>query len=214
MGLFRVLVLAIGTYWQFSINNLFSETRRSSFSFLDKISRYIIGGLMPRRKQTSLNPVISRPLTIRQKKFAEEVVLGRCSQTEAARRAGYAESSAHVRGCELLDIGKFPHVANYINDLRLDLSKKYEVTYEKHVQDLGDLRDRAAANNQFSAAINAETNRGKVGGLYVDRKEVLHAHINAMSKDDLIRRLEELDRESGGSLKTIVDAEFENVSKT
>jgi hypothetical protein len=35
-----------------------------------------------------------------------------------------------------------------------------------------------------------------------------------MSKDDLIRRLEELDRESGGSLKTIVDAEFENVSKT
>ena len=148
---------------------------------------------MPRRKQTSLNPVISRPLTLRQKKFAEEVVLGRCSQTEAARRAGYAESSAHVRGCELLDIGKFPHVANYINDLRLDLSKKYEVTYEKHVRDLGDLRDRAAANNQFSAAINAETNRGK---------------------DDLIRRLEELDRESGGSLKTIVDAEFENVSKT
>ena len=167
---------------------------------------------MPRRKQTTLDQVISRPLTIRQKKFAEEIVLGRCSQTEAARRAGYAESSAHVRGCELLDVGKFPHIANYINDLRLDLSKKYEVTYENHVRDLGDLRDRAAANNQFSAAINAETNRGKVGGLYVDRKEILHAHINAMSKDDLIRRLEDLDKETDGAIKKVIEAEFIDVS--
>ena len=114
---------------------------------------------MPRRKPAPVNPVVSRPLTPRQKKFAEEIVLGRCSNTEAARRAGYAESSAGVRACELLDIGKFPHVANYINELRLDLSKKYEITYENHIRDLGDLRDRAAANNQFSAAINAETNR-------------------------------------------------------
>ena len=83
---------------------------------------------MPRRKPAPVNPVVSRPLTPRQKKFAEEIVLGRCSNTEAARRAGYAESSAGVRACELLDIGKFPHVANYINELRLDLSKKYEIT--------------------------------------------------------------------------------------
>ena len=168
---------------------------------------------MPRRKSAPVNPVVSRPLTPRQKKCAEEIVLGRCSNTEAARRAGYAESSAGVRASELLDIAKFPHVANYINELRLDLSKKYEITYENHIRDLGDLRDRAAANNQFSAAINAETHRGKVGGLYVDRKEVLHAHINAMSKEDLIRRLEELDKETNGAIKTIVDAEFVDVSK-
>lgn len=110
---------------------------------------------MPRRKTDTLNPVISKPLTARQKKFAEEIVLGRCSNTEAARRAGYAESSAKVRASELLDIGKFPHVAAYISELQRELAKKYEVTYEGHVRDLGDLRDRAAANNQFSAAITA-----------------------------------------------------------
>ena len=94
------------------------------------------------------------------------------------------------------------------------MAQKYEVTYEGHVRDLGDLRDRAAANNQFSAAINAEKHRGQVGGLYIDRKEVLHAHINAMSKDDLIKRLEELDRETNGAIKTIVDAAYIDVSKT
>jgi phage terminase small subunit len=169
---------------------------------------------MPRRKTDTLNPVISKPLTARQKKFAEEIVLGRCSNTEAARRAGYAESSAKVRASELLDIGKFPHVASYISELQRELAKKYEVTYEGHVRDLGDLRDRAAANNQFSAAITAEKHRGQVGGLYIDRKEVLHAHINAMSKDDLIKRLEELDRETNGAIKTIIDAEYTDVSKT
>ena len=168
---------------------------------------------MPRRKNKPEDLIVFRPLTSRQKTFAEEIVLGRCSNTEAARRAGYAESSAAVRASELLDIGKFPHVANYINELRLDLSKKYEITYENHIRDLGDLRDRAAANNQFSAAINAEKHRGQVGGLYVDRKEVLHAHINAMSKGDLIRRLEELDKESKGALKAIVEGEFEDVTE-
>ena len=169
---------------------------------------------MPRRKTDTLNPVISKPLTARQKKFAEEIVLGRCSNTEAARRAGYAESSAKVRASELLDVGKFPHVAAYISDLHREMAQKYEVTYEGHVRYLGDLRDRAAANNQFSAAINAEKHRGQVGGLYIDRKEVLHAHINAMSKDDLIKRLEELDRETNGAIKTIVDADYTDVSKT
>jgi phage terminase small subunit len=167
---------------------------------------------MPRRKIDTINPIVVKPLTLRQKKFAEEVVLGRCSQTEAARRAGYAKSSAAVRACELLRISRFPNIANYINDLRLELSKKYEISYEGHLRDLGDLRDRAAANNQFSAAINAETHRGKVGGLYVDRKEVLHAHINAMSKNDLIHRLEELDKETGGAIKKVIDAEYEDVS--
>tara|TARA_R110002020_G_scaffold213289_6_gene420059 strand:+ start:3434 stop:3943 length:510 start_codon:yes stop_codon:yes gene_type:complete len=169
---------------------------------------------MPRRKTDTLNPVLSKPLTTRQKKFAEEIVLGRCSNTEAARRAGYAESSAKVRASELLDVGKFPHVAAYISELHQEMARKYEITYESHVRDLGDLRDRAAANNQFSAAINAEKHRGQVGGLYIDRKEVLHAHINAMSKDDLIKRLEELDHETKGAIKAIIDVEYTDVSKT
>ena len=128
---------------------------------------------MPRRKTDVINPAIMRPLTPRQRKFSEEIVLGRCSNAEAARRAGYAG----------------------------------------HLRDLGDLRDKAVANNQFSAAISAEKHRGQVGGLYVDRKEILHAHINAMSKEDLISRLHQLDNESSGALSSVVDGEFKDVSK-
>ena len=35
-----------------------------------------------------------------------------------------------------------------------------------------------------------------------------------MSKEDLIHRLEELNKETNGALKTIVDAEYVDVSKT
>ena len=84
---------------------------------------------MPRRKTDTINPVMLKPLTARQRQFAEEMVLGRCSQTEAARRAGYADSSAAVRACELLNVAKFPNIANYINELRTELTKKYEVSY-------------------------------------------------------------------------------------
>ena len=168
---------------------------------------------MPRRKTETVHPALAKPLTSRQKKFAEEIVMGRCSNTEAARRAGYSKRSANVRASELLNVGKFAHITNYIHELRQEMAKKYEVTYENHVHDLASLRDQAAANNQFSAAISAEKHRGQVGGLYVDRKEVLHAHINAMSKDDLIKRLHDLDRESGGVLGTVVDADYKDVTE-
>ena len=73
------------------------------------ISRCTIGEevTMPRRKTEVINPILDKPLTFRQKKFAEEIVLGRCSNTEAARRAGYAKSSAAVRACELMSIVTF-----------------------------------------------------------------------------------------------------------
>ena len=168
---------------------------------------------MPRRKTETIHPALAKPLTSRQKKFAEEIVMGRCSNTEAARRAGYSKRSANVRASELLHVGKFAHITNYIHELRQEMAKKYEITYETHVHDLASLRDQAAANNQFSAAISAEKHRGQVGGLYVDRKEVLHAHINAMSKDDLIKRLHDLDRESGGVLGAVVDVDYKDVTE-
>ena len=34
-----------------------------------------------------------------------------------------------------------------------------------------------------------------------------------MSKDDLIHRLEELDKETDGAIKKVIDAEYEDVSQ-
>ena len=147
---------------------------------------------MPRRKTDTLNPVISKPLTARQKKFAEEIVLGRCSNTEAARRAGYAESSAKVRASELLDVGKFPHVAAYISDLHREMAQKYEVTYERHISELGKIREAALKKGAFSAANNAEVARGKAAGLYVEQKIIRTGKLDDMSKEEMETELKKI----------------------
>jgi hypothetical protein len=44
------------------------------------------------------------------------------------------------------------------------------VTYEGHVAELARLREAALKKGSFSSAVNAEANRGKAAGLYIDRK--------------------------------------------
>ena len=43
----------------------------------------------------------------------------------------------------------------------------------------------ALKKNSFSAAVNAETNRGKAGGLYIERKIIKHGKLEDMSEQEL-----------------------------
>ena len=79
-----------------------------------------------------------------------------------------------------------------VEEFRLELQRKYEVTYEDHIQQLAKLRDVALHNGAYSAAVNAEKARGQVGGLYIDRKEVLVSRIDVMDKGDVVKRLREI----------------------
>ena len=63
---------------------------------------------------------------------------------------------------------------------------------ESHLSSLHDLREEARDQGQLNAAITAEIHRGKVGGLYIDRREVWTAKIDGLSKDQLIDRLSAL----------------------
>ena len=127
-------------------------------------------------------------LTDKQRTFVYEYVVNQVSGTEAARRAGYRHPN--VRAAELLN--DKPYVSERINQFRLELQRKYEVTYENHVEQLAKLRDVALQNGAYSAAVNAEKARGQVGGLYVDRKEILIGRIESMNRDDVVRRLQEI----------------------
>ena len=71
---------------------------------------------------------------------------------------------------------------------------------------LHDLREEAKDQGQISAAITAEVHRGKAGGLYIDRREILTAKIDLMSKDDLLTRLETLIKKRAME-PTVIDAE-------
>ena len=81
---------------------------------------------------------------------------------------------------------------NYLIDLEIAASEKDAVSLENHLSTLHDLREEAKDQGQISAAITAEVHRGKAGGLYIDRREILTAKIDLMSKDDKLTRLKEL----------------------
>ena len=104
---------------------------------------------------------VPKRLTEMQMKFAHEIVTneGRKNGFECAKDAGYAEDSARVRASELQNPKRFPLVVKYIGELREEYQKKYAVTFERHISELGKIRQDALAKGAWSAATNAEGGR-------------------------------------------------------
>ena len=78
----------------------------------------------------------------------------------------------------------------YIGELREERLKKYEVNYDSHVAELGRIKDAALKKGAWSAAVNAETNRGKAAGLYIDRKIIKTGKLEDLSEQELENRNE------------------------
>ena len=75
-----------------------------------------------------------------------------------------------------------------------EAKKKYELNYDRAVQDLYDIRDKAIEAGSFNAAISAQNSLLKVGGLIVDRKEVMFGKVDQMSREEVENRLKQLSR--------------------
>ena len=54
------------------------------------------------------------------------------------------------------------------------------------------MRDIAVNNGQMGPAINAEYRRGQLAGFYVDRKEVVTASLDNMTRPELEAKLKEI----------------------
>lgn len=138
-------------------------------------------------------------LTPLQKAFAEiYVTRDDLTVSECAKEAGY---QALNMGRHLLT---HPPVVRYIKQLRQELNKKYEVTFESHVRKLAEIRDLALQNGAYAAAVSAEKSRGQVAALYVDRKEILHGRLDQMSREDVMKEIAKLKEEFPG-LTAILD---------
>jgi len=146
-----------------------------------------------------------------QQKFAELLVYneGRKTPTECAIEAGYDKDSAHVRASELRNPNKYPGVVKYIGELREEIQKKYEITFEKHVAELAKLRDSSRDKGAWSAAINAEVARGKAAGLYVEQKIIRTGKLEDMSEKELEAKMKQLIEDHKG---LIVEADFNLVN--
>ena len=80
----------------------------------------------------------------------------------------------------------------YIGNLKEEKLKKYEVTYDGHVAELGKIRERALKKGAWSAAVNAETNRGKAAGLYIDRKIIKTGKLEDLSEQELESKMKQI----------------------
>ena len=100
------------------------------------------------------NMGVPKRLTEMQQKFAQLLVTneGRKTPTECAIEAGYAKDSARQHASILQNPKKYPLVVKYIGELREEWQKKYEVTYEKHIAELGQIRKDALKKGAWSAA--------------------------------------------------------------
>ena len=115
---------------------------------------------------------VPKRLTEMQQRFAEYLVFGGpegpVNKSEAAELAGYSKKRCRQEGSELTNPRLSPLVVKHIDELKQERMLKFGVTYESHIAELARIKDLALKKSSFSAAVNAETNRGKAGGLYID----------------------------------------------
>tara|TARA_R110001632_G_scaffold115616_1_gene227099 strand:- start:2149 stop:2778 length:630 start_codon:yes stop_codon:yes gene_type:complete len=122
----------------------------------------------------------------------------RLSLVECAHKAGY--TSPRQMANKLMSK---PIIRKEYNYLMNEAKKKYELNYDRAVQDLYDIRDKAMEAGSFNAAISAQNSLLKVGGLIVDRKEVMFGKVDQMSRDEVEARLSQL-------MGNVVEASLEN----
>ena len=139
---------------------------------------------------------VPKRLTEMQMRFAEFVVFGGpdgpMTQSEAAIAAGYSPKRSRQEGSELMNPRLSPLVAHYVGKLKEERLKKFEVNYEGHVAELARIKEMALKKGSFSSAVNAETNRGKAAGLYIERKIIKHGKLEDMLEQELENKMKQI----------------------
>jgi hypothetical protein len=131
---------------------------------------------------------LDNSLNRRQRNFIWQAVNNpRLSLVECAHKAGYKDARQSAN-----KLMNHPKIRTEYNYLMNESKKKYELNYDRAVQDLYDIRDKALEAGSFNAAISAQNSLLKVGGLVVDRKEVMFGKVDQMSREEVEKRLEQL----------------------
>ena len=156
---------------------------------------------------------VPKRLTEMQKRFCQYLVFGGpdgpVNKMEAAELAGYSHKRCRQEGSELTNPKQNPLVVKYRDELEQERDLKFGVTYENHIAELARIKQLALKKNSFSAAVNAETNRGKAGGLYIDRKIIKHGKLEDMTEEQIEAKMKQIEDDYGALLSD--DAEVVEV---
>ena len=138
--------------------------------------------------------LFDRKLSEKQRRYVLFLVHseGLKTATQYAVDAGYAPGSARVRASELQNPERSPLTAKAIETERRAVLDRYKCTQERSLSTLARIRDQASSAGNYNAAVAAETRRGQIAGLYVDKKEILTGTIDSMSRDEVEKKLQDL----------------------
>tara|TARA_R110002012_G_scaffold321597_2_gene550038 strand:- start:11568 stop:12080 length:513 start_codon:yes stop_codon:yes gene_type:complete len=148
-------------------------------------------------------------LTNKQKKFIDILVekWGVITKTDALIEAGYKtknKESAMVLASKLTNQNANPHVCRYLEHKLGKEQEKYEKDKLRRYKTFERLRDGAEAKGQYTGAIAAEFRSGQLAGQFVEKKEVLHSTLEGMNREQLEKRLQELEKKIDDGA-TIID---------
>jgi len=156
---------------------------------------------MAGRPKKPKTPIISAPtqfekdeefgLTEMQASFVWHYTEGACSQTEAARKAGFEFPA--VSANKLLSGKHHPQVVKAIRVKQDELAEKYAITPAKTGTMLWKITETAFENGQFNA-VSAIKELNQLAGLSINRSQSLNinANLDNMSKDQIKERLGKL----------------------
>jgi hypothetical protein len=149
----------------------------------------------------------SNDLTLKQKLFVEKLVEGWGTVKKLDAVMEVYETTDRVNASkmayELLHPDKSPHVVRYL-EIRLARElKKYETDKLRHYKVYERLQQKAENKNQFNASINAQFRAGQMANLFIDQKQINVTGVEGMSRENLEKRLEELENKINENKKII-----------
>ena len=130
-------------------------------------------------------------LTSMEKKFCEGIAQGKGKRTSAVD-AGYSETSAHVQAARNLKKDK---IIQFIDRLRVDARRLTSESVSQEVAKLDDVYKDACAKKQYSAAVNAIRLKSQLLGFLIEKKEVQHSTLDAMTEDDMSTYLSQIEKD-------------------
>jgi len=152
------------------------------------------------KKKNSLKTVTE--LTPKQKLFVDNLVenWGKISKVKAASLAGYKsnkpEGPTEVAS-RLTNPDLNPHVCRYLESRLQKELQIYEKDKLRKYKRFEHLSNKAEDKGQLAVAVNAEFRSGQMAEMFVNKSEVKHVGLEGMSRDELEKRLGELEQKIG-----------------
>jgi hypothetical protein len=131
-------------------------------------------------------------ITAMQASFVWHYTEGACSQTVAARNAGFEFPGAAAN--KMLNGKNFPNVTKAVRIRQDELAERYAITPAKTGTMLWKIAETAFGSGHYNASVSAIKELNQLAGLSVNRSQNINinADLNTMTKEDIKDRLSKL----------------------